>query len=320
MVKALMVHWPVQFAYYAVATTEALQRPAVRRFQDRLGAVRICLEKAIPIAEPSSTTQVVNAGSSDTSHSSKIQDQFSRQAEGFAASPSLHNADALALLVDAALPSPDDVALDVACGPGSVVAAFAARVRRAVGLDATEAMLAQARQLAAARSLSNTEFRRGDVYALPFAAESFDIVSCRFAFHHFEEPERAFAEMLRVCRRGGRIVLCDGVASDDPAKAAAFNRMESHRDPSTVEFRTLSRLVDLFTTAALPTPAQQFYRVPAERERLIAGSFPANNGRDLLRRMIDESVDGDLFGMEARRDGDTVPLSYSSVVLTSRKP
>jgi ubiquinone/menaquinone biosynthesis C-methylase UbiE len=163
----------VQFAYYAVATTEALQRPAVRRFQDRLGAVRICLEKAIPIAEPSSMTQVVNAGSSDTSHLSKIQDQFSRQAEGFAASPSLHNADALALLVDAALPSPDDVALDVACGPGSVVAAFAARVRRAVGLDATEAMLAQARQLAAARSLSNTEFRRGDVYALPFAAESF---------------------------------------------------------------------------------------------------------------------------------------------------
>jgi ubiquinone/menaquinone biosynthesis C-methylase UbiE len=265
-------------------------------------------------------TQAIDAGSPDALHSAKIQDQFSRQAKGFAASPSLHNAEALALLVDAALPSPADVALDVACGPGSVVAAFATRVRRAVGLDATEAMLAQARQLAAARSLSNTEFHRGDVYALPFAAESFDVVSCRFAFHHFEEPQRAFGEMLRVCRRGGRIVLCDGVASDDPAKAAAFNRMELHRDPSTVEFRTLRDLVNFFTAPGLPTPSQQFYRLPAERERLIAGSFPANDDRDLLRRMIDDSVDGDLFGMEARRDGDTVLLSYPSVILTSRKP
>ena len=113
---------------------------------------------------------------------------------------------------------------------------------------------------------------------------------------------------------------CCASAAAVASSCCAFNRMELHRDPSTVEFRILSRLVDLFTTAALPTPAQQFYRVPAECERLIAGSFPANNGRDLLRRMIDESVDGDLFGMEARRDGDTVLLSYSSVVLTSRKP
>src|SRR5262245_45239859 len=110
------------------------------------------------------------------------------------------------------------------------------------------------------------------------------------------------------------------MASDDPAKAAAFNRMELHRDPSTVEFRTLNHLVDLFTVAGLPIPSQRFFRVPAEREQLIARSFPANDDRELLRRMIDDSVDGDFFGLEARRDGDTVLLSYPSVILTSRKP
>ena len=107
--------------------------------------------------------------------------------------------------------------------------AFASRVRRSVGLDATEAMLAQARSLAAAHHLKNTEWYQGDVYRLPFEAASFDIVSCRFAFHHFETPAHALAEMVRVCRPGGRIVLCDAVASDDAAKAAAFNRMERHR-------------------------------------------------------------------------------------------
>ncbi len=171
-----------------------------------------------------------------------------------------------------------------------------------------------------AEELKNTEFHRGDVYALPFAHASFDIVNCRFAFHHFEEPKRAFAEMLRVCRRGGRIVLCDGLASDDPAKAAAFNRMELHRDPSTVEFRTLGYLVDLFAAAGLPPPSKAFYRVPVERERLIAGSFPAGDDRPLLRSMINDLVDGDLLGMDAYRDGDTVLLSYPSVILVARKP
>src|SRR5262245_5491364 len=254
------------------------------------------------------------------SHASTIIDQFSRQAEGFAKSPALHNAAALALLLDAAGPQPNDEVLDLACGPGSVVVAFATRVRRSVGLDATEAMLAQARQLAAARNLDNTQFYQGDVYHLPFGAASFDIVSCRFAFHHFERPERALAEMVRVCRPGGRIVLCDAVASDDPAKAAAFNRMERHRDPSTVAFRPLAFLRQLFLDAALPAPSISTYQVPAERERLIAMSFPVDDDREQLRHMIDASVDGDSMGLASHRNGDTVCFSYPAVILVAVKP
>jgi len=116
-----------------------------------------------------------------SSHDSLIQDQFSRQAELFARSPELHGDAQVMLLVDAARAQPSDESLDVACGPGTVVAAFAARVRRAVGLDATGAMLDQARALAAERNLVNVEWQLGDVYRLPFADGSFDIVSCRFA-------------------------------------------------------------------------------------------------------------------------------------------
>jgi SAM-dependent methyltransferase len=273
----------------------------------------------MPILTDEKMMDTVGRNPSAATHASTIEDQFTLQAESFAASPALHNEQALTLLVDAAAPSPHETTLDVACGPGSVVATFAPRVDRAVGLDATEAMLAQARKLAASRGLANVEFQRGDVYALPFAAESFDVVSCRFAFHHFEEPQAAFAEMLRVCRVGGRIVVCDGLASDDPEKAAALNRMERLRDPSTVEFRTLGYLAGLFTAAGLPKPAKRFYRVPAERDRLIAGSFPADDDRELLRRMIDESVDGDRFGMQSHREGDTVRLSYPSVILTATR-
>ncbi len=257
---------------------------------------------------------------STTRHRDRIQDQFSRQAELFARSPALHADAVLALLVDAAEPTPEDQALDVACGPGTVVAAFAPRVRRAIGLDATEAMLAQARRLADERGLANVEWHSGDVYALPFADGAFDIVSCRFAFHHLEEPARALAEMRRVCRRGGRILLCDGIASDDPRKADAFNAMERFRDPSTVAFRPLAYLQALFASAQLPPPRVLAFHIAAELELLLAGSFPVGGDRDGLRRLIEASIDGDRLGMNLRRDGATVRLDYPSVVLVARKP
>ena len=169
-----------------------------------------------------------------------------------------------------------------------MVIAFAGHVRQAAGLDATEAMLIQARKLAERSATQNVAWHLGDVYALPFNDSMFDIVSCRFALHHFETPAGAFAEMVRVCRPGGCIVLCDAIASDDARKAEAFNRMERHRDPSTVEFHSLGFLSGLFTEAGLPAAGQRFYQVPVEREALISMSFPAaadralNGGRHMI--------------------------------------
>jgi ubiquinone/menaquinone biosynthesis C-methylase UbiE len=103
-------------------------------------------------------------------------------------------------------------------------------------------MLEQARGFARRQSIDNVEWRAGDVYQTPFADGSFNIVTCRFAFHHFEKPALAFAEMVRLAATRGRVVVCDGLASEEPAKAEAFNAMERRRDPSTVEFRTLPYL------------------------------------------------------------------------------
>ena len=253
-------------------------------------------------------------------HHALIADQFTRQAELFANAPALHDAAALAALVDAAQPKPTDISLDVACGPGTVVAAFAERVAQATGLDATEAMLGQAKKLASKRGLVNVTWQQGDVCALPYDAASFDIVSCRFALHHLQDPEKAFAEMVRVCRPGGRVLLCDAVVSDDPAKAAAFNAMERHRDPSTVEFRTLAYLENLYRAAALPVPARTFYQVPVELEALLKVSFPAGDDREGVRARVRESTAGDLMGANARNRGEKIYFDYSAVILVATKP
>jgi ubiquinone/menaquinone biosynthesis C-methylase UbiE len=252
-------------------------------------------------------------------HAAAVADQFTRQASAFAAAPALHNQAALDLLVEAARPLDADASLDVACGPGSVVVAFAARVRQAAGLDATEAMLEEARGPAARVGVGNVAWHRGDAYALPFADGAFDIVSCRLAFHHLQEPARAFAEMVRVARPGGRIVLCDAFASDHPAKAAAFNAMERFRDPSTVEFRPLAFLRGLFAVVGLPEPEARFYQVPAERERVVAMAFPVGGDRAGLRAMLDASVEGDTMGVGARWDGETMRFAYPAAVMVAVK-
>jgi ubiquinone/menaquinone biosynthesis C-methylase UbiE len=260
------------------------------------------------------------SGNSPYTHQALIEDQFTQQAEQFAKAPALHNVAALDSLVCAASPKITETSLDVACGPGTLVAALSSQVGHAAGLDATDAMLDQAKKLGARLGLRNVSWHSGDVNALPFASDAFDIVSCRFAFHHFEQPEKAFLEMMRVCRTGGRLVLCDAVASTDPSKAAAFNEMERLRDPSTVEFRTLVFFADLFRKSGMPMPKLSFYQVPIEMEALLKTSFPAGNGRDSVRKLLCDAIAEDRMGINLRKHGDTVRFEYPAAILVSIKP
>jgi len=252
------------------------------------------------------------------SHEAQIRDQFFRQAEGFAGVPELHSAEVLALLVDAANPGPDHKTLDIACGPGSIVVAMAKRGRHATGLDSTAAMLDQARALAAAEGVSNVTWLDGNVYALPFAENSFDIVTCRFAFHHFARPLAALAEMVRVCRPGATVLVCDAFASDDKGKANAFNQMERLRDPSTVEFLTLGALRDLFAAADLPVPTEKFFQVPDEATTAVTRSFP--DDASAVLRLFEAAVPGDGMGLNTRREGDKLLFAYPAVILSATKP
>src|SRR6516164_9298879 len=182
----------------------------------------------------------------DTNHQNLILDQFTRQAAVFSTAPAITDEDALRMIVEAARPAPGDRMLDVACGPGLVVCAFSQRVREATGIDMTPAMLERARRLAAEKGLANVAWQHGDVHSLPYDDASFTIVTTRFSFHHFLDPAAVLQEMVRVCAPRGRIVVVDDYASADPAKAAAFNRLEKLRDPSHSRCLPLNELRDLF--------------------------------------------------------------------------
>src|SRR5271166_5362236 len=118
------------------------------------------------------TLQLIGDPMTDATHQNLILDQFTRQATVFSTAAAITDEDALRMIVEAARPAPRDRLLDVACGPGLVVCAFAPHVQEATGIDVTPAMLERARKLAAKKGLANVAWRQGDVYALPYENDS----------------------------------------------------------------------------------------------------------------------------------------------------
>ena len=133
-----------------------------------------------------------------TTHKDSILDQFTRQAIPFNTSAGIKDEIALNLLVEASGAGADDTVLDVACGGGLVVCAFAKVVKHATGIDITPAMIERCRQLQKEKGLTNITWKLGDVLPLPFPDASFSIVTSRFAFHHFLDPAAVLGEMKRV--------------------------------------------------------------------------------------------------------------------------
>src|SRR5436190_9713417 len=250
-------------------------------------------------------------------HSDLILDQFTRQAVPFATAPSIKDEAALKLVVDVSGAGRDDTVLDVACGPGLIVVAFARVVKHATGIDLTPAMLERARGYAAEQGVTNVTWQQGDVLPLPYPDASFSIVSSRFAFHHFLDPAAVLTQMARVCRPGGGVVVVDSAPAPD--KADAFNRMEVVRDPSHVRALALGEHLELFRAAGLPEPRVTHYRLEGELEGLIARSFPKPGDDATLRRIFRASLANDDLGVGARLDGDKILLGYPVAILAATR-
>ncbi len=251
------------------------------------------------------------------SHRSRIVDQFTRQAVPFNTASPITDENALRMIVDAARPQPSNTMLDVACGGGIVVCAFAPYVQHATGIDMTPAMLERARRLAGDRNIANVTFDQADAQALPYPDAAFDIVVTRFSFHHFLDPLAVLREMRRVTAPGGRIVVVDMYASEDGAKAAEWNRLEKLRDPSHVRCLSLTELRGLFAAAALSEPAAAFYELGDDVNNLLARSFP-NPGDDAkIIAMFAASAEGGLLGIPVRRDGDRLRYAYPVAILAA---
>jgi SAM-dependent methyltransferase len=191
-------------------------------------------------------------------------DRFARTAERVAARQDARAEGLAAEAADFARPTGDERALDVGTGAGALALALAPLVREVVGLDPVPELLELARE----RSLPNTEFVEGDGTALPFADGAFDLTGTHRTLHHVAGADRIVAELARVTRPGGRVLVVDQLAPDDPAEAAALHAFETARDPSHARLLTDGELRGLFAANGL-----ELLRERREKRRRELGAY-----------------------------------------------
>lgn len=252
-----------------------------------------------------------------TQHDARILDQFTRQAEPFADNPAHAQASALALILAASDLSAGDEALDVACGPGLLTAAIARSARRVVGVDVVPAMLARAERERAARGLDNLSFQLGDARKLPFDDAAFDKVFTRFSFHHLMEPAHTLAEMVRVCRPGGAVIVID--ATPPAALRAAYDAMELLRDPSHVKALTPEELRGLFAVPTLSAVRERTFDLSMDLEQQLAASFPNPGDDDRIRALFrnDLNAKRDSMGLKPREHEGKITFSYPCSIIAA---
>lgn len=199
-------------------------------------------------------------------HLKRVAEEFTRQAETFASSPSINDRQIIQRIVEAAGDAGRGRILDLACGPGIVTAALAERAAAVVAFDATPEMLKKARERCEKAGLTQVEFQQGDAENLTFADASFDGVVTRLAIHHFVNPGRVIGEMFRVLKPGGTMVIADVIVSEDEDEAALQNAIEIIRDPSHTRMLPESELRSLIRDAGFAIRSEDGWDKPREFE------------------------------------------------------
>jgi ubiquinone/menaquinone biosynthesis C-methylase UbiE len=220
--------------------------------------------------------------------------------------------------------------LDVAAGNGNATLAAARRWCDVISTDYVPALLERGRERAAAERLDIT-FREADAEALPFQDGSFDIVMSTFGVMFTPDQERAAAEMIRVCRQGGRIGLANW--TPDGFVGQVFKTIGKYVPPSGAKspalWGTRARIAELFGphATAVEATAKHFvfrYRSPAHWLDFFRNYYgPVLKAFAALDPAAQTALQHDLIALAERfnRSGDgsmVVPSEYLEIVITRK--
>ncbi|MDP3104907.1 MAG: methyltransferase domain-containing protein [Candidatus Methanoperedens sp.] len=242
--------------------------------------------------------------------------QFGKQAEAYAKGNIFVDVVHLSEVVKRSGVEKNHRVLDIATGAGFLALEFAKSADTVIGCDLTRNMLLKAREKEKTSGMKNTGFLLSDVESLPFPDNSFDIVSCRFAFHHFPDPEKALFEMKRVCR--DRLVLVDGVSSEDMEKSLFHNRIEKMRDPSHVRIYAKSEIEEMFNEAGADITDITHWEIPQDFEEWMKRAGTDERQTTIIKDLMIQSMDGDRTGLQVSLKEGRIGFTYDTIILTAK--
>ncbi len=220
------------------------------------------------------------------SQQAAAQAQFDKRSSQYGSSHMIlsHVEDLESLIQHVSLP-PKSRALDVATGGGHTALFLAKMGCEVTASDITESMLEVATRLAAKEGFS-IHTRQHPAEEMPYRAESFDIVSCRVAPHHFTKPALFVREAARVLVPGGCFLLIDTTVPDNSPEAARWlDRVEKLRDPSHVRLIPPSEWLSYCREAGLEPTYWQVtdLKQPDLEEYFCIANTPTANRQEVFR-------------------------------------
>ena len=206
----------------------------------------------------------------------------------------------------------DMIALDVACGAGHAAQVASPLVRQVVGVDLTPALLDVAAERLRHAGIANVLLQVGNAADLPFLDASFDLVFCRSALHHFASPGAPVAEMARVCRPGGRVVVADMVAPSAELRES-FDELHRRIDPSHAGVLLEAELAELLrSTVGAISHAETSDPFTIGLDRMLKGVADREGVEAVLEA---ELAGGRPTGFHPVRVDDDVTVSFTTAVV-----
>jgi SAM-dependent methyltransferase len=190
----------------------------------------------------------------------RTQTQFGATAANYVTSGTFAKGGDLRQLLEMTNPQPAWQVLDIATGGGHTAGLFAPHVQQVVATDLTGPMLSAAHahlQNSLGENAAKVAYTRCDAEHLPFPDNSFDLVTCRFAAHHFPNVAGFMAECARVVRPGGQVAIIDMISPSNEKVAKYINAIDVLRDPSHVWAYSLAEWKGFFRGAGLNLEGQQ---------------------------------------------------------------
>ncbi|HEX5526345.1 MAG TPA: methyltransferase domain-containing protein [Solirubrobacterales bacterium] len=248
-----------------------------------------------------------------------IRAEFTHQTESFARNRVATAAETLGTVVDLVPEDRESSWLEVACGPAAISRALAPKVGRVLGVDLTPAMVEKAREEAAAEGIANAEFAVGDATALELGDASFDGAVTRFSFHHIPAPQRVLAEMARVVRPGGWVIVSDLLTDEDADAQAWHQEIERLRDPSHWATMTPVRLWAMGEAAGLEPESEQTIPVELDYEDWLRRGSGGEAAGKLIDRLLEEAPEEAKCFQVSGEPGER-RLLFQTMLLRWRRP
>jgi SAM-dependent methyltransferase len=213
----------------------------------------------------------------------------------------------------------DEEVLDIATGAGFLAFKFAKVAGNVIGIDLTREMLERAEELRMQKDIANVEFKEGDVEDLPFSDESFDLVLCRYSFHHFPHPETVLDEMKRVCKRQGKVLIIDGTAPKNEGKSSFLNRMEFLHNPSHLRLYSFTELRKLFFACGIALIKEDSYGLDFYLDEWLDMADLDVKTRNMVDGLMRSCIENDRCRLNVRLEDGRVLFTYRiGVFLGSR--